>query len=171
MVIRVLVATATTVLVIRVETATPRPGLHVSVETVPIRLAPPATEIHGRHAQAVVTAPTRLALPATGIRVHAARATIALVFPAVTAIPVRPEPVVVTVPIIPVPRAMAIPRVGLRVRGETAPIRRAPRATARVRTDLEAIAQIVHAPIAHMVISRAVSGNPMGESVVRSARR
>jgi hypothetical protein len=83
--------------------------------------------------------------------------------------------------------AMVILRVGLRVLGETVPIRRARYATDRdqtvrevtVRIALVANAQIVlarivrtgHAPIVLMVTSHAVSGSPMGESVVRFARR
>ncbi len=67
--------------------------------------------------------------------------------------------------------AMVILQVGLRVPGETGPIRRAPRATACVQIVRALTARIGHAPIALTATSRAVSGSPMGESVVRFARR
>jgi hypothetical protein len=51
------------------------------------------------------------------------------------------------------------------------PAVRAPRATARVQIVRALTARIGHAPIALTATSHAVSGSPMGESVVRSARR
>jgi hypothetical protein len=159
-----------TVLVIRVATAIPRPGRHVPVETVPIRLAPlvmeildrpapavetvltllvhPAMGIRGRPAQPEATDPTLLVLLAMVIHVHVAMARTAHVSPAVTVTRVHHVPLV-----------------------EIAPIRRAPPATARARTDLEAIVRIVLARIVRMATSREESGNPMGESAARSARR
>ena len=176
--IRVLVVTATTVLAIRAETATPRPGLHVPVAIVPILRAPLGTVIRGRPVP-VGTVLTLRVLPATATLGHAAtatlghpaRATTALAFRVVTEIHVHLGPAVETVPTVRAPRAMEIPRVGRRALVETAPIRRAPPETARARTDLEAIVRIVRARIVHMAISRAVSGSPMGGSVARSARR
>jgi len=159
-----------TVLVIRVATAIPRPGRHVPVETVPIRLAPlvmeildrpapavetvltllvhPAMGIRGRPAQPEATDPTLLVLLAMVIHVHVAMARTAHVSPAVTVTRVRHVQLV-----------------------EIAPIRRPPPATARARTDLEAIVRIVLARIVRMAISRVESGNPMGESAARSVRR
>jgi hypothetical protein len=109
-----------------------------------------ATAIHrpGHHVR-VATAPTRLALLAMVIHVLVAMA-IRAAGPHV---------------------AMVILLVALRVLVETAPIRRAPRATARAQTVLVAIGRIVRVRIALTATSRAVSGSPMGESVVRSARR
>ena len=152
-------------------------GLH-AMEIVHILLDPHVMEILGHHVR-VATVPTRLVLLAMVIRVRVAMARTAHVSPAATAIRAVGPRVV-----------MAIHRPGLRVPGETVPIRRAPRATARVQTVREVtdqtvrevtarivhaqivqIVQIVHAPIALTATSHAVSGSPMGESVVRSARR
>jgi hypothetical protein len=134
----------------RLETVPIPRGLH-AMEIVHIRLDPHVTENLDRHGPAA-TAPTRLVLLAKVIHVRVAMARTALVSLVATAIRAAGPHV-----------AMLILRVGLRVPGETVPIRRAPRATARV--------QIVHAPIALTATSHAVSGSPMGESVVRSARR
>ena len=124
----------------------------------------------------VATVPTRRVLLAMVIHVHVAMARIAHVSPAATATQAAGLHV-----------AMAILRVVLRVPGETGPIRRALRATVRVqivrevtvRIALVAIAQIVHAqivrtgrvPIVLTATSPAVSGSPMGESVVHFERR
>lgn len=96
----------------------------------------------------LATVPSPLVPRATPTLGHAVRATTALAFRVVTEIHDHLEPAVETVLTI-----------------------RAPRATARVRIVREAIARIVHAPIVLTATSRAVSGSPMGESVVRSARR
>jgi hypothetical protein len=141
-------------------------GLH-AMEIVHIRLGPHVTVILDRHGPAA-TAPTRLVLLATVMPVRVAMARTAHVSPAATANRAAGPPV-----------AMVILQVGLRVPGETGPIRRAPRARDRVlivhevtvRIALVAIGLTVLAPIGHTAISRAVSGSPMGESVVRSARR
>lgn len=151
--------TAMIVLAIRVATAIHLPGHHVPVATVPIQRVPLVTEILG-HRVPVAIVPTRLALLAMVIHVHVAMSMTAHVFPAATANRAAGPHV-----------AMVILRVGRRVPGETVPIRRAPRATARVQIVREAIAQTVHAPIVLTATSRAVSGSPMGESVVRSAKR
>jgi hypothetical protein len=120
----------------------------------------------------------------TEIRVLAGMATIVLAIRVATAIPLpgrlarlvtahtQLDPHVMEIVRIRLdPHVTAILRVGLRVPGETAPIRRARRATARVQIVREAIVQIVHAPIVLTAISRAVNGSPMEEIVVRSARR
>jgi hypothetical protein len=146
------------------------------------------TEILGRRVP-VATAPTRLVLRAMVIHVHVGTAMTALVSLVAMAIraagphvamvihlPGRHGPAAID-PIQRVPLVTEI--LGLRVPGETVPIRRAPRATARVQivreanglTVLAPIALIVHAQIVLMVTSPAVSGSPMGESVVHFARR
>ena len=140
------------------------------VETGLILRAPLVMGIRGRPVP-VETVLTLRVLPATAKLGHAVRATTALAFRVVTEIHVHLGPAAETVPTVRAPRAMAILLVGRRALVETAPIRRAPPETARARTDLEAIVRIVRARIVHMVTSRAVSGNPMGESVARSARR
>ena len=192
--IRVLAGMATIVLVIRVATAIPLPGRlarlvtahtqldpHV-MEIVPIPLDPHVTAIlRVAHRAPVATAPTRRVLLVTEIlghrepvasvltrlvllamvtHVRVVMAMTAHVSPAATAIRAAGPHVV-----------MVILRVGLRVPGETVPIRRARRATARAQIVRGAIAQIVHAPIVLTAISRAENGSPRGEIVVRSARR
>jgi hypothetical protein len=162
-------------------------GLH-AMEIVHIRLDPHVTEILDRHGPAA-TAPTRLVLLAMVIHVRVAMAMTALVSLVAMAIraagphvamvihlPGRHGPAAID-PIQRVPLVTEI--LGLRVPGETVPIRRAPRATALVQivreanglTVLARIALIVHAQIVLMVTSPAVSGSPMGESVVHFARR
>jgi hypothetical protein len=154
-----LVAMATIDLAIHVATAIHLPGRHVRVATVPSQRVPLVTEILG-HRVLAATAPTRLVLLAMVIHVLVAMARTALVSLVAMAILAAGPHV-----------AMVILRVGLRVPGETVPIRRAPRATARVQIVRALTARIGHAPIALTATSHAVSGSPMGESVVRSARR
>jgi hypothetical protein len=141
-------------------------GLH-AMEIVHTLLDPHVMEILGHHVR-VATGPTRLVLLAMVRPVRVAMARTAHVSPAATANRAAGPHV-----------AMVILQVGLRVPGETGPIRRAPRARDRVlivhevtvRIALVAIGLTVLAPIGHTAISRAASGSPMGESVVRSARR
>jgi hypothetical protein len=133
---------------------------------VPLAMAQPARR------GLLVTAPIRRALRATGIRVLVVTATTVLAIRAETATP-RPGPHVLVAidPTLRAPRAMAILLVGHRALAETDPIRRAQPGTARARTDLEAIVRIVRARIVHTAISRVATGNPMGESAARFARR
>jgi hypothetical protein len=133
-------------------------GLH-AMEIVHIRLGPHVTVILDRHGPAA-TAPTRLVLLATVMPVRVAMARTAHVSPAATANRAAGLHV-----------AMAILLVVLLALAETAPIRRAPRATARVLTVLVAIGRIFRVRIVLTATSRGESGSPMGESVVRSARR
>jgi hypothetical protein len=154
-------------------------GLH-AMEIVHIRLDPHVTEILDRHGPAA-TAPTRLVLLAMVIHVRVAMARTALVSLVAMAIRAAGPHVAMVIhlpghhgpaAIDPIQRVPLVTEIlGLRVPGETVPIRRAPRATARVQIVREAIAPIVHAPIALTATSHAVNGSPMGESVVRSARR
>jgi hypothetical protein len=98
-----------------------------------------------------------------GIRVPVAMAMTAHVFPAATVIQAAG-----------LLGAMAIRQVDLPVRGETALIRQAPRATdpdQSVLARTARIARIDRVPIAPMATSHGASGSPMGESVARSARR
>jgi hypothetical protein len=141
------------------------------------------------HLALLEIAPIRLDRLATVIRVLVGTATTAPVFPAPTAIPVRPEPVAVIAPTVlvrvvtatraHVARATAL--VGHRVRRPIDRILRARRVTVRAQTGVVQIvparivrivpAQIVRVPIGHMAISHVVSGSPMEASVVRSVRR
>lgn len=162
--------TAMIVLAIRVATAIHLPGHHVLVAIDPILRAPLVMEIRGRPVP-VVTDHTPLVQRATATLGHAVRATTALAFRVVTKIRDHLGPAAETVPTVRAPRATAIPLVGRRVLVETVRIRRALRGMARVRTGLEAIVRIVRVPIGHMAISHVASGSPMGESVVRSAKR
>jgi hypothetical protein len=162
-------------------------GLH-AMAIARIQRVPLVTEILGRRVPVAIV-PTRRVLRAMVIHVHVGTAMTALVSLVAMAIraagphvamvihlPGRHGPAAID-PIQRVPLVTEI--LGLRVPGETVPIRRAPRATARVRialvaiglTVLALIVRIVLAPIVHTATSRAVSGSPMGESVVRSARR
>jgi len=147
-----------------------------------IHHGPPATAIDHIHRVPLVTAtrvrpaavaivPTLLVLLAMGIRVPVAMAMTAHVFPAATAIQAAG-----------LLGAMAIRQVDLPVRGETALIRQAPRATDPDQSVLVAIgltvlvrtartARIGRVPIVPMATSHGASGSPMGESVARSARR
>jgi hypothetical protein len=188
-VIRVRAEMATIVLAIRVATAIPLPGRLARLVTAHIRLDPHVTEIHDRHAPVVETAPTRLALLAMVIHVHVVMAMTALVSLVAMAIRAAGPHVAMVIhlpgrhgsaAIDPIQRVPLVTEIlGLRVPGETVPIRRAPRATAPVQivreanglTVLARIALIVHAQIVLMVTSPAVSGSPMGESVVHFARR
>ena len=175
----------------RVPLAMAQPARRGLLAIAPIRRALRATVIRGRsvlvvtdhtplvqratemrvHAVRATTALIRRVQRATETRVHAARATTALAFRVVTEIHVHLGPAAETVPTVRAPRAMAILLVGRRALVETAPIRRAPPETARAQTDLEAIVRIVRAQIVHTAISRVATGNPMGESAARSARR
>ena len=117
---------------------------------------------------AVAIVPTLLVLLAMAIPVPVAMAMTAHVFPAATAIPAAG-----------LLGAMAIRLVDRPGPAETDPIRHAPLVTVRDQSVLVAIGltvlartdRIGHVPIVPMATSRVVSGNPMGESVVRSARR
>jgi hypothetical protein len=117
---------------------------------------------------AVAIVPTLLVLRAMAIPVRAAMAMTAHVLPAATAIQAAG-----------LLGAMAIRQVDLPVRGETALIRQAPRATDPDQSVLVAIgltvlvrtARIDRVPIVPMATSHGASGSPMGESVARSARR
>ena len=173
-----------------------RIGLDAMVR--PARLARLTTVPIPRGLHAMETAHILLDPRAMVTRVLVVTVTTAPVFPAVTAIPVRPEPVAVTAPTVRVRVvtairvhvatatsgrathvAIAILLVALREREETAPIRRARRVMVRAQTVLEATVQTVRVPIVQTdrvpivptAISREESGSPMEESVVRSARR
>jgi hypothetical protein len=173
---------------IRVVMVILQPGLRVPVATALTRLVLLVMGILG-HRVPVAIVPTRRVLRVMVIHVHvvmAMTAHVSLVAMAIRAagphvamvlhLPGRHGPAVID-PIQRVPLVTEI--LGLRVPGETVPIRRVPRATARVQivreanglTVLARIAQIVHAPIALTATSHAVSGSPMGESVVHFARR
>jgi hypothetical protein len=192
--IRVLAGKATIVLVIRVATAIPLPGRLARLETahtqldphvmeiVRIRLDPHVTAIlRVGHRAPVATAPTRRVLLATVSLGH--REPVASVLTRLVLLAMVTHVRVVMAMTAHVSRGatairaagphvvMVILRVGLRVPGETVPLRRARRATARVLIVHAPIAQIVHAPIVLTAISRAENGSPTGEIVVRSARR
>jgi hypothetical protein len=157
--IRVLAGMAMIVLVIRVATAILRVAHRAPVATAPTRRVLLVTEILG-HREPVASVLTRLVLLAMVTHVRVVMAMTAHVSRGATANRVAGPHVV-----------MVILRVGLREPGESVPIRRARRATARVQIVHAPIAQIVHAPIVLTAISRAENGSPMGEIVVRSARR
>jgi hypothetical protein len=147
-----------------------------------IHHGPPATAIDHIHRGPLVTAtrvrpaavaivPTLLVLLAMGIPVPVPMAMIAHVSPAATVIQAAG-----------LLGAMAIRQVALPVRGETAPIRHAPRAMdpdlcvlvaigLSVLARTARIARIDRVPIVPMATSHGASGSPMGESVARSARR
>jgi hypothetical protein len=146
-----------------------------AMETVHILLDPRVMEILG-HRVPVASVPTVLVPRAMVIPVPVAMAMTAHVFLAATAIQAAGPHVVTGIRLVDRPAP-----------GETAPILRGRHATVRVLivhevtvlialvaiglTVLARNGLIVHAQIVPMVTSRAASGSPMGESVVRSARR